>query len=407
MKRWNVTQMLETGSKLFAKIHKRKYHAHHNHEIHFMAREIDEWLPNGIQSIASGSYSPRCLKRYYFPDEMVDQLHLSDRIFQHVMLKQLKPTFKYVMNPNCYHLDGPTGVKYATKRIRQALQEDKPRYLIRADIKSFYKSIPHHKLIQDIKKYYDDPKLVAMLENIITNPIDAPYGYKNPVHGIALRGPLSQFFSGIYLKPLDDAFDNMGVTYLRYQDDILILCKTKRQLNRCRRRMMEILHERYLRLSRTKSRMGAIDSGFHFLGIDYLPTQTGDKISVTHANDDVISPPINAYYLSECGGGKTIINHQLDEALCIVLHPRTLRKARENIKWMVADQVSPAKIRNYFSRWTRWWVKASTTWNFKELAEQFINSCWDGVSAAIAADVLHRLTELDTRGTSDDSARAA
>ena len=64
------------------------------------------------------------------------------------------------------------------------------------------------------------------------------------------RRPTHQFFSGIYLKPLDDAFDNMDVTYLRYQDDILILCKTKRQLNRARRRMMEVLHERHLSLSR-------------------------------------------------------------------------------------------------------------------------------------------------------------
>jgi hypothetical protein len=63
--------------------------------------------------------------------------------------------------------------------------------------------------IKRIKKYYDDPKLIAMLERVITNPIDAPRGYKNPVTGIALRGPLSQFFSGLYLKPLDDAFNNL------------------------------------------------------------------------------------------------------------------------------------------------------------------------------------------------------
>ena len=60
------------------------------------------------------------------------------------------------------------------------------------DIKSFYASIPHFKLIQDVKKYYHDPKVQMMLENIITNPIDAPRGYKNPSHGIALRGPLSR-----------------------------------------------------------------------------------------------------------------------------------------------------------------------------------------------------------------------
>lgn len=217
-------------------------------------KSLDEkkrWLPRGIQSLTDGSYNPRCLKRYYFADETVDQLHLSDRIFQHILLKQLKPTFKHVMNKNCYHLDGPTGVKYATQRIKQVLLEEKPNYLIRADIKSFYRSIPHYKLIQDIKKHYSDPKVLAMLENIITNPIDAPRGYKNPVHGIALRGPLSQFFSALYLKPLDDAFDKMDVTYVRFQDDLLILCKTKRQFNRCRRRMMEVLHERHLAISRT------------------------------------------------------------------------------------------------------------------------------------------------------------
>jgi len=302
MKRWNAVEMLEVGKKLFAKIHKRKYHASHNHEIHFMAREVDEWLPQGIQSIVNGSYNPRCLKRHYFPDGTVDQLHLSDRIFQHVLLKQLKPTFKHVMNPNCYHLDGPTGVKYATQRIKQVLQDEKPNYILRADIKSFYASIPHFKLIQDIKKHYADPKVQMMLENVITNLIDTPRGYKNPGSGVALRGPLSQFFSGIYLKPLDDAFDQMDVTYLRYQDDILILCKTKRQMNRCRRRMMEVLHERHLSLSRKKSRMGCINRGFHFLGIDYLPTRTEDYTDVIHVNDP--SHPANdVHYLNENGGG--------------------------------------------------------------------------------------------------------
>lgn len=303
MKRWNVAEMLGVGKKLFARIHKQKKHAHHNHELHFMAREINDWLPQGIQSIVDGSYNPRCLKRYYFSDEVVDQLHPSDRILQHILLKQLKPTFKHVMNPNCYHLDGPTGVKYATQRIKQVLRDEQPNYVLRADIKSFYASIPHFQLVQDVKKYYHDPKLHVMLENIITNPIDTPRGYKNPSQGIALRGPLSQFFSGLYLKPLDDALSKMDVHYLRFQDDILIFCKTKRQLSRCRRRMMDVLHERRLRLSRKKSRMGCIDGGFHFLGIDYLPTRTDDNTNISHINDAAITSANNVHYLSENGGG--------------------------------------------------------------------------------------------------------
>lgn len=310
--------MLDMSKKLFARIHKRKYHAHHNHDIHFMAREIDDWLPQGIQSMIEGRYTPRHLKRYYFTDEMVDQLHLSDRIFQHVLLKQLKPTFAHVMNSNCYHLHGPSGVQYATQRIRQVLQDEKPGFVIRADIKSFYKSIPHYKLIRDIKQYYDDPKVQVMLQRVIENPIETPRGYKNPVHGIALRGPLSQFFSAIYLKPLDDAFDKMNVTYLRFQDDILILCKTKRQLNRCRRRMMEVLHERCLTLSRKKSRIGCMSKGFHFLGIHYPGTQPLDNINVTHAFDSSMVQPKPVHSLSEWGGvnGLLTIKRMSLNALC-------------------------------------------------------------------------------------------
>jgi hypothetical protein len=301
--RWNFSQMLEIGKKMFAKIHRRKYLAHHNHEIHFMAREIEDWLPKCIQSLQEGSYSPRHLKRYYFDDEMVDQLHISDRIFQHVILKQLKTTFPHIMNPNCYHLHGPSGVKYATQRIKEILQQNQHHYVIRADIRSFYKSILHHKLIADIKKYYNDNKLIKMLENIITNPIDAPRGTRNPIHGVALCGPLSQFFSAIYLKPLDDAFNNADVEYLRYQDDLLILCKTKRQMNRCRRRMMEVLQERHLNLSRKKSRFGLISDGFHFLGIDYPGTRTRESNThVTHANDDSIHPLATVQVLSNGGG---------------------------------------------------------------------------------------------------------
>ena len=78
-----------------------------------------------------GSYTPRFLKRHYVSDEVVDQLYLSDRIFQHILLQELKPTFPYVMNPNCYHLQGPSGVQTATRRIKQVLEEKKPQYIIR------------------------------------------------------------------------------------------------------------------------------------------------------------------------------------------------------------------------------------------------------------------------------------
>jgi hypothetical protein len=64
---------------------------------------------------------------------------------------------------------------------------------------------------------------------------------------------------------------------------------------------------------------------------------------------------------------------------------------------MVADQVSPAKIKRYFVQWARWWVKTANTWDFQTLVKQFISTCWQQAQARIAEDVLaHYFTELDT-----------
>ena len=66
MKRWNVAEMLEIGEKLFAKIHKQKYYANHNHDVHFMAREMNEWLWQGMQAMVDGSLHAALFKKKLF-----------------------------------------------------------------------------------------------------------------------------------------------------------------------------------------------------------------------------------------------------------------------------------------------------------------------------------------------------
>ena len=150
------------------------------------------------------------------------------------------------------------------------------------DIKSFYASISRHKLIDDVNAAYDDEKVCNMLARIINNPIEVPNGIRNPDNGIALRGPLSQFFGALYLKPLDDALSGMNVFYARYNDDCLLLCKTKRQLVRAKRKIFFVLRERRLALSSKKSRSGLIDSTFHFLGAQFLDTRHQENTTALH-----------------------------------------------------------------------------------------------------------------------------
>ena len=185
-------------------------------------------------------------------------------------------------------------------------------------------------------------------------------------------------------------FDAMDVTYLRYQDDILILCKTQRQLNRCKQRMMAVLKERHLSLSRKKTRIGRIDRGFHFLGIQYPGTQTLDNTNVTSAHEKSVINVNHEYYLPllSAGGANHTTDNQTLTQERIVPHPRTLRKAREQIKQLVMDGTSSQRIKSYLHRWVTWWVKTSDDWQYMELLEWFLNVCWDINPAAYAAGLL-------------------
>lgn len=233
--------------------------------------------------------------------------------------------------------------------------------------------------------------------HIITNPIDTPRGYKNPSHGIALRGPLSQFFSALYLKPLDDALSSMKIFYLHYQDDAIVLCKTKRQLVRCRRRIMEVLHERKLSLSRKKSRIGSIAPNFHFLGVNYLSTQPEDNTTLTHANDDLIAQNDVVYSLA-IGGGVRTSNHQAYVPVCIVPHARTLRKARMQVQLMVLTGFSTRRIKSYLHRFVLWWANTTRIWNYEEIIKWFCDACFEIQPAAFAVGLLlKRIRESHSR----------
>lgn len=72
----------------------------------------------------------------------------------------------------------------------------------------------------------------------------------------------------------------------------------------------------------------------------------------------------------------------------MVPHSRTLRKAREQVKCMVADEASPRQIRNYLARWAQWWVNATNIWSKNKLIQWFCNACLNDRPAGYAAGLL-------------------
>ena len=96
--------------------------------------------------------------------------------------------------------------------------------------------------------------------------------------------------------------------------DVIILCETKRQLERCKQRLMKVLQERRLRLSSKKTRIGAIDKAFHFLGINYSGPQSWNGINNPLAQMKGVRKSQHEQYLASMGGGEQFSRNQLISA---------------------------------------------------------------------------------------------
>ena len=105
---------------------------------------------------------------------------------------------------------------------------------------------------------------------------------------------------------MDKVFDHRAdLFYYRYNDDILLLCQTKAQYARAKKRLKMIIHSLQLTLAPKKTQMGQLNKGFHFLSIQYDVAQTMTSIKKSQ--------------------------HPLDP-IKVSLHPRSSRRSIDKIR---------------------------------------------------------------------------
>lgn len=275
--------------------------------------------------------NPKCVG---YNNEVVRCFAYLDRLMLHLIHTIIRPTFKHFISPFCFHLKGPSQIKIITQMITAALNTGRFKYCMRIDIKSYFSSINHRILFDQVKQHFDDPMILQYLETVITTGIDYGGQMFLPTQGIPLRSPLSPFFGALYLAELDRAFiKREGMFYCRYMDDICVLVETKRQYTQARKRLFSILKDLRLKVSPKKTRMGSVNAGFHFLGVAFAVAQTP---------------------------------HRKNQLVTVTIHKRTSRRALDRVNALEKDAVHPAAIQRYLSRWARWWVHIGS-WKMRDL----------------------------------------
>jgi RNA-directed DNA polymerase len=144
------------------------------------------------------------------------------------------------------------------------------RYVVDADLKSYFDSIPHDGLLQRIREKVADGRLLRLIESFLKAGILEGLREWTPTAGAPQGAVLSPLMSNVYLDPLDHLMAASGLEMVRYADDFVIMCRTKAEAQRALGLVQAWVEANGLSLHPGKTGIvEASTQAFEFLGYRY------------------------------------------------------------------------------------------------------------------------------------------
>jgi len=144
-------------------------------------------------------------------------------------------------------------------------------WVVDADLKGYFDSIPHDRLLDRVAEKVTDGSVLALVQAYLTQGVmDGPAAW-TPEEGTPQGAVVSPLLSNIYLDPLDHLMEAEGFQMVRYADDFVILCPNRETAERALERVRAWTTSVGLTLHPEKTRI--VDAtqrgGFDFLGYHF------------------------------------------------------------------------------------------------------------------------------------------
>ena len=173
------------------------------------------------------------------------------------------------ISPRVAHIAGNGGQKGAVRQVWEALPEH--TFVLKTDVRSYYASIDHERLLERLACHLADPQLIRLLVQYLRRTAERGGLYWEHRQGIARGCPLSPIIGAFYLAELDEALEQHGFWFCRFMDDIAVLTPTRWKLRRAVRLVNEVLAALGMAKAPTKTYIGRIAKGFAWLGYQLSP----------------------------------------------------------------------------------------------------------------------------------------
>jgi RNA-directed DNA polymerase len=189
-----------------------------------------------------------------------------DRVVQAAIVNVIEPIFEREFAEHSYGFRPRRGCKDALRRVDGLLKAGYV-YVVDADLKSYFDTIPHDRLMTRVKERVADGSVLRLIEAFLKAGILDGLREWTPEEGAPQGAVLSPLLSNIYLNALDHVVAQRGIEMIRYADDFVILCRTAEEAAQALEHVRQWVADNGLTLHPTKTRIvDARTEGFDFLG---------------------------------------------------------------------------------------------------------------------------------------------
>jgi group II intron reverse transcriptase/maturase len=148
------------------------------------------------------------------------------------------------------------------------------------DLEKFFDTVNQSKLIEVLSGTIKDGRVISLIHRYLRAGVITANKFETTVTGVPQGGPLSPLLSNIMLNELDRELETRGHRFVRYADDLLILCKSKRGASRTMGSIIRYIEQRlYLKVNREKSTVATI-TGVKFLGYSFYQTKGEGRLRI-------------------------------------------------------------------------------------------------------------------------------